>query len=82
MNPRFARTGAIISLVTCFAVVARAETDYPLSEDSKPYDDVPKGELLKFTFDPAKIFPGTTREVTVYVPKQYDPAKPTPVMVF
>lgn len=36
----------------------------------------PKGEQFKFTFDQSKIFPGTTREVTVYVPRQYDPAKP------
>lgn len=36
----------------------------------------PKGELIKFVFDQSKIFPGTTRDVTVYIPKQYDPAKP------
>ncbi len=42
---------------------------------------VPKGELIKFTFDQSKIFPGTTREVTVYVPRQYDPAKPACVYV-
>ena len=39
-------------------------------------DEIPKGEQLKFTFDKSKVFPGTMREVTVYVPKQYDPAKP------
>ena len=39
-------------------------------------DAAPKGETFKFTFDQSKIFPGTTREVTVYVPRQYDPAKP------
>ena len=52
----------------------RAETNYPLTEDSKPHADVPAGELLKFTFDSSKIFPGTTREVSVYVPRQYNPA--------
>ena len=59
----------------------RAETDYPLTEDSKRHDGVPAGELLKFTFDRAKIFPGTTREVSVYVPRQYDPATPACVYV-
>jgi len=39
-------------------------------------DTVPKGEVIKFTFDQSKVFPGTTREVAVYVPQQYDPAKP------
>ena len=32
---------------------------------------IPKGEIIKFTFKNSKIFPGTTREVSVYVPEQY-----------
>jgi sugar lactone lactonase YvrE/enterochelin esterase-like enzyme len=44
-------------------------------------DDVPKGEVMKYTFDQSKIFPGTTRDYWVYVPKQYDPAKPACVYV-
>jgi len=59
----------------------RAETDYPLTEDSKPHAGVPQGELLKFNFNGSKIFPGTTREVSVYVPRQYDPATPACVYV-
>ena len=55
--------------------------EYPLTEDSKPQDGVPQGEVLKFTFAASKIFPGTTREYWVYVPKQYDPAKPACVFV-
>jgi len=39
-------------------------------------DDVPKGEVTKHTFASSKVFPGTTRDYWVYVPKQYDPAKP------
>ncbi len=58
-----------------------AEPDYPLTEDSKPHDNVPKGELIKFDFEQSKIFPGTTHEVTVYVPKQYDGSKPACVYV-
>lgn len=58
-----------------------AEPEYPLSEDSKPHDEVPKGELIKFRFDASKVFSGTTREVTVYVPKQYDGTKPACVYV-
>ena len=42
---------------------------------------VPKGELVKFTFDQSQIFPGTTREVSVYIPRQYDPAQPACVYV-
>lgn len=58
---------------SCTAV--RAQDDYQPGPDSKPQEGVPKGELLKFTFESSKIFPGTTRDVTVYVPRQYDPAK-------
>ena len=41
----------------------------------------PKGEVTKYTFDKSKIFPGTVRDYWVYVPKQYDPAKPACVYV-
>ena len=43
---------------------------------SRAADDVPKGEVAKYTFDNSSIFPGTTRDYWVYVPKQYDPKKP------
>ncbi|HEY1068343.1 MAG TPA: esterase family protein, partial [Pirellulales bacterium] len=41
----------------------------------------PKGEVTKYTFSDSKIFPGTTRDYWVYVPAQYDPAKPACVHV-
>jgi sugar lactone lactonase YvrE/enterochelin esterase-like enzyme len=42
---------------------------------------VPKGTLSTHTFDQSKVFPGTQRNYTLYVPKQYDPAKPACVHV-
>lgn len=63
------------------APIARAADEYPPHPDSIVNPAVPKGELLKFEFAESKIFPGTTREVTVYVPRQYDPAKPACVYV-
>lgn len=42
---------------------------------------VPKGDVTKYTFDQSKIFPGTVRDYWVYVPKQYDPAKPACVHI-
>ena len=41
----------------------------------------PKGEVVKYTFDQSKIFPGTVRDYWIYVPQQYDPAKPACVFV-
>jgi gluconolactonase len=55
--------------------------DYVPGPDSQPHDGVPKGEVTKYTFDHSKIFPGTTRDYWVYVPKQYDPSKPACLMV-
>ena len=42
---------------------------------------VPKGDLSTHEFAGSKIFPGTKRTYTLYVPKQYDPAKPACVYV-
>jgi gluconolactonase len=56
-------------------------TDYPESEDARPNPNVPHGDVIKFTFDQSRIFPGTTREVTLFVPKQYDGATPACVWV-
>jgi sugar lactone lactonase YvrE/enterochelin esterase-like enzyme len=63
------------------ATLRAAVDEYPPHPDSIVQPGVPKGELIKFEFATSKIFPGTTREVTVYVPKQYDPAKPACVYV-
>lgn len=41
----------------------------------------PKGTLSSHQFAGSKIFPGTTRTYAVYVPQQYDPAKPACVYV-
>jgi enterochelin esterase-like enzyme len=70
-----------IALSVALAFSARAETEYPLTEDSKPNPAVPKGELLKLAFSQSKIFPGTTRDVTIYIPRQYDGARPACVYV-
>jgi sugar lactone lactonase YvrE/enterochelin esterase-like enzyme len=44
-------------------------------------EEIPKGEVTKYTFDQSKIFPGTVRDYWIYVPKQYDPAKPACVHI-
>ncbi len=59
-----------------------ADSDYVLGPDSQPHDGVPKGEVRNFTLADSKAFPGTTREWSIYIPKQYDAAKPACAMVF
>ena len=75
------KTPALVlaTFVTCLQPVS-AE-DYKPAPELTEVPGVPKGEVLKFTFAESKIFPGTTRNVTVYVPHQYNPAKPACVWV-
>ena len=54
---------------------------YDVDSASVEHAGVPKGELIKFTYDQSKIFPGTSRECWVYVPAQYKPDKPACVYV-
>lgn len=53
---------------------AAFSADPPAKKEAKA--DVPKGEVTKYSFNESKVFPGTVRDYWVYVPKQYDPAKP------
>ena len=51
------------------------------SDDSKINPNVPHGEILHFTISDSKIYPGTENDIQVYVPAQYDPAKPACLLV-
>ncbi|MDX6403614.1 MAG: gluconolactonase [Blastocatellia bacterium] len=62
-------------------ISAQTTDNYQPGPDSKPQVGVPKGEVLKFTFDQSSIYPGTTRDYWVYVPTQYQPDKPACVYV-
>ncbi len=74
---------AIPSLLLAFATAscAFAAEDYKIDPDSLPQEGVPRGEVTQQQWE-SKIFPGTVRDCWVYVPKQYDAAKPAGVMVF
>lgn len=60
----------------------QAFDDYKLGTNSFFNPGVPQGEVTKYVWTSSRIFPGTIRDYWVYVPKQYDAAKPTCVMVF
>ena len=40
-----------------------------------------QGEVMKFVLDDSEIYPGTKREVLVYVPRQYDGTRPACLLV-
>jgi sugar lactone lactonase YvrE/predicted esterase len=68
-------------LLVCTFTTLRAE-DYTLGPDSQPQAGVPKGTVTPFVLKPGKYYPGTPHTCSVYVPAQYDPARPTPFMIF
>ena len=40
-----------------------------------------QGEVMKFTLSDSQLYPGTQREILVYVPQQYDGTKPACLLV-
>ncbi len=70
-------------LVGCFcACSALAVDDYKLGPDSQRQEGAPRGKVTAFTWTNSAVFPGTSRQGWLYVPAQYDAAKPAAVMVF
>lgn len=76
---RLLATALLLSSLATAA--ARAADDYPLGPDSQRQEGVPQGAVTKHTWT-SKIFEGTVRDYLIYVPAQYDKAKPACVMVF
>ena len=73
MNHRFPARALLVACV--LPAVALAQTP-PVAGAGAP-----RGEVLKFSFEQSKIFPGTSRDYWVYVPAQYRPDRPACVYV-
>jgi gluconolactonase len=58
-----------------------AADEYALGPDSQRHEGVPRGSVTQYSWT-SKIYPGTMRDYWVYVPAQYDAAKPACVMIF
>ena len=71
----------LLAALAAISPAARAADDYKLGKDSERQEGVPEGTVTKAHWT-SKVFPGTERDYWVYVPKQYDAAKPAAVMVF
>jgi enterochelin esterase family protein len=82
------RTIMLLTALTSAAAAAdppaadRKPGDYPLTAESLPQPNVPKGKLEgPFEFR-SRIIADTVRRYWVYVPAQYKPEKPASVLVF
>ena len=60
----------------------RTDVKYPHGPDSQRKEGVPRGQITEYDWKESKVFPGTVRHYSVYVPVQYDAAKPAALMVF
>ena len=61
--------------------VPPASDNYPLPPDAKPMAGITAGTTFQFDMADSKIFPGTKRTITVYVPAAYQGDKPACVYV-
>jgi enterochelin esterase-like enzyme len=75
---------AVLTLLAflCLAPGVRGADDYTLGPDSKPQEGVPKGRVEGPFIWKSQVFANTFRRYWIYVPAQYDPAKPAALMVF
>src|SRR5947209_19811078 len=71
----------LATALLCAAARLHAQ-EYTLGPESQPQPGIPKGTVTKFTLEPGKFYPGTPHNCSLYVPAQYDAAKPTPFMIF
>ena len=55
---------------------------YLLGPDSAPHEGVPQGKIIGPDALPSNVYTNTMRTYWVYVPAQYDPAKPASLMIF
>lgn len=56
--------------------------EYRHGPDSQANESIPQGKLTQHEWTESKIYPGTKRRYSVYVPAQYDGSTPAALMVF
>ena len=73
---------SLLLVLNYWVCLAQNPTEnYPVDPASIEQPNVPKGEILKFEIGKSSIFPGTWREVSVYIPAQYTGKTPACVYV-
>src|SRR5438093_12755475 len=72
----------LFSWPTLNTFAAPTDDVYLLGPDSLPHENVPKGKVIGPLTLPSNVFTNTTRHYWIYVPAQYDSAKPACLMIF
>lgn len=65
-----------------FGATVPADEQYSLGPDSREQPGVPRGQVTAFHWSSRQIYPGTERACWLYVPEQYEAARPAGLMVF
>ncbi len=80
------RRTLVIVLTLVFTPFTFAQTrpkeTYTHGADSKVKPGIPQGKVTQHSLMTSKVFPGTSRRYSVYVPAQYDGSQPAALMVF
>jgi enterochelin esterase-like enzyme/sugar lactone lactonase YvrE len=78
------KSTASFILVTflAFSCLHAADGLNPSNPERNVQPGVPQGKITTGVFEESKIFPGTRRDYSVYVPSQYSPNTPASLMVF
>ncbi len=63
-------------------VAAPTDDVYRLGPDSQQQDGVPAGKIVGPLVLESKVYPDTTRNYWIYVPAQYEAARPARLMIF
>jgi gluconolactonase len=75
--PYFLAVLCTLALVLApFSASAQDEEDYPLPPEAEKQEGVPEGKVEGPFVLKSEIYPGTERQYWLYIPQQYDPAKP------
>ena len=68
-------------LPLAFTPLLRGE-EYTYGPDSSRQPGVPRGAVTKHIWSTSTVYPGTAHDYWLYVPAQYDAARPAAVMIF
>ena len=75
----------LLLTVALFSSIVSAQQAYnvraPFDPATVKLEEKKRGEVLKFTLNDSKFYPGTEREILVYVPQQYKSKTPACLLV-
>lgn len=72
----------VLAALFTFSPLHAAENPGSDDSDRQVQPNVPQGKITTGVYSSRRLFPGTRREYSVYVPEQYDEKQPANLMVF